>query len=187
MNKDNNLDHEFLELRPSDEAERTFMGGQPLRARRRLFLLSGLLGFLNLKAQLYTGYFVDTTSIPFINNVISAGYVLTNYIFKLFFPLHLSPHYPYPFDLTASVPKIYYLFTLIFPVVLAIIYFFRKNKTILLGLLFYLTNIFLMIRFIPVAENVMPDRYNYLPIIGFAIIIYYLLEKQVRLVGLLSF
>ena len=43
MNKDNNLDHEFLELRPSDEAERTFMGGQTLRARRRLFLLSGLV------------------------------------------------------------------------------------------------------------------------------------------------
>jgi len=145
-----------------------------------LFLLSGLFGFLNLKAQLYTGYFLDTTSIPFINNVISAGYVLTNYIFKLFFPIQLSPHYPYPFDLTASVPKIYYLFTLIFPVVLSIIYFFRKNKTILLGLLFYLTNIFLMIRFIPVAENVMPDRYNYIPIIGFAIIIYYLLEKVLK-------
>ncbi|MCB9173661.1 MAG: glycosyltransferase family 39 protein [Flavobacteriales bacterium] len=145
-----------------------------------LFLLSGLFGFLNLKAQLYTGYFLDTTSIPFINNVISAGYVLTNYIFKLFFPIQLSPHYPYPFDLTASVPKIYYLFTLIFPVVLAIIYFFRKNKTILLGLLFYLSNIFLMIRFIPVAENVMPDRYNYLPIIGFVIILYYLLEKVLK-------
>lgn len=43
MNKDNNLDHEFLELRPSDEAERTFMGRQTLRARRRLFLLSGLV------------------------------------------------------------------------------------------------------------------------------------------------
>lgn len=152
-----------------------------------LFLLSGVFGFLNLKAQQYTGYFLDTTSIPFVNNVISAGYVLTNYIFKLFLPLQLSPHYPYPFDLIASAPKIYYVFVLIFPIVLATIYFFRKNKTILLGLLFYLVNIFLMIRFIPVAENVMPDRYNYIPIIGFAIILYYLLEKILKKKLMLGF
>ncbi|MGE0560769.1 MAG: glycosyltransferase family 39 protein [Flavobacteriales bacterium] len=145
-----------------------------------LFLLSGVFGLLNLKAQQYTGYFLDTTSIPFVNNIISASYVLTNYIFKLFIPYQLSPHYPYPFNLSESVPKIYYGFLLIFPIVLAIIYVFRKNKTILFGLFFYIVNIFLMIRFIPVAENVMPDRYNYIPLIGFAIILYYLLDKILK-------
>ena len=52
MSDDANLDHEFLNLRPSDEAERTFMGGQTLRARRRLFVLSGLIG-LAVFAGLY--------------------------------------------------------------------------------------------------------------------------------------
>ena len=52
MNKDNNLEHEFLHLRPGDEVAPTFMGGQTLRARRRLFLLSGLVA-LAVFAGLY--------------------------------------------------------------------------------------------------------------------------------------
>ncbi len=52
MNKDNNLEHEFLHLCPGDEVAPTFMGGQTLRARRRLFLLSGLVA-LAVFAGLY--------------------------------------------------------------------------------------------------------------------------------------
>ncbi len=42
MSKDNNLDHEFLELRPGEASDRTFMGGMRLSARVRLFVLTGL-------------------------------------------------------------------------------------------------------------------------------------------------
>ncbi|MDA1088984.1 MAG: methyl-accepting chemotaxis protein [Proteobacteria bacterium] len=57
MNADDNRDHEFLHLRLEDEAGRTFMGGQSLDARRRLFLLSGLIA-LAAFAGLY--FFVES-------------------------------------------------------------------------------------------------------------------------------
>lgn len=145
-----------------------------------LFVLSGIFGFLNLKAQQYTGYFLDSTYIPIGNNIISAGYVLTHYIFRLFLPLQLSPHYPYPFNIYSAAPKIYYLYSLIFPLLFGLGYYYRKNKIVLFGVIFYFINIFLMIRFLPVSENVMPDRYNYIPLIGFSIILIYLLENLLK-------
>ena len=42
MSKDRNLDHEFLDLRASDQADRTSMGGLRLAQRTRLFFLTGL-------------------------------------------------------------------------------------------------------------------------------------------------
>jgi tetratricopeptide (TPR) repeat protein len=145
-----------------------------------LLILSGIFGFLNLKAQTYTGYYLDTSSIPLSNYFISAGYVLTNYIFKLFIPLQLSPHYPYPFNLYELVPYSFYLYLLVFPALILLIFKLRKNYILLFGVLFYLVNIILMIRFIPVAENVMPDRYNYIASIGFVVILVVILEKYLK-------
>jgi tetratricopeptide (TPR) repeat protein/4-amino-4-deoxy-L-arabinose transferase-like glycosyltransferase len=145
-----------------------------------LLLLSVVFGILNLKAQTYTGYFLDTASIPVLNYFVSASYVLTNYVFKLFVPIQLSPHYPYPFNLYDSAPIFYYLYLLIFPAVIFVFFWVRKQKILLFGLLFYLINIVLMIRFIPVAENVMPDRYNYIPSLGFVLILVYLLQRYLK-------
>ncbi len=146
-----------------------------------LIILSVIFGFLNIKAQVFTGYFLDTSSIPFANYFVSSAYVLTNYITHLFFPIQLSPHYPYPFDIYKLAPKFYFLYLLIFPVYLGLLFWFRKNKIVLFGLLFYIINIILMIRFIPVSENVMPDRYNYIPVFGIILILFYFINKFAKL------
>ena len=43
MSKDNNLEHELLDLRPGGHSDQTFLGNLRLAARTRLFLLAGLL------------------------------------------------------------------------------------------------------------------------------------------------
>lgn len=145
-----------------------------------LFILSIIFGYLNLMAQTYTGYFLDTSSIPILNYFVSAGYVLTHYLIKLFLPFQLSPHYPYPFNIYEKAPYIYFLYLLIFPIIAYLIFIIKKNATLLFGVVFYLINIFLMIRFIPVAENVMPDRYNYIASVGFVVVLVFLLEKYFK-------
>jgi tetratricopeptide (TPR) repeat protein len=61
-------------------------------------------------------------------------------------------------------------------------YYYKRNRMIFFGMMFYLLNIILMLRIIPVAENIMPDRYNYVPSIGFFIILYslYLFVKNYK-------
>ena len=56
MNKDRNLDHDFLDLRAGGHSDRTFMGGYRLGARARLFFLAGL-GALVVLAGIFV--FVD--------------------------------------------------------------------------------------------------------------------------------
>ena len=50
MSKDNNLEHEFLDLRPGEHSDQTFLGNLRLAARTRLYLLTGLLAMVAFAA-----------------------------------------------------------------------------------------------------------------------------------------
>lgn len=50
--RDRNFDHQFLDLRSADQADRLFLGGLKLAQRTRLFLLSGLLAVAAVAAML---------------------------------------------------------------------------------------------------------------------------------------
>jgi len=52
MSKDRNLDHEFLDLRAEDQADRTFLGGMTLARRTRLFAFAGAFVLAALAALL---------------------------------------------------------------------------------------------------------------------------------------
>ncbi len=56
MNKDRNLDHDFLDLSAGGHSDRTFMGGYRLGVRARLFFLAGF-GALVVLAGIFM--FVD--------------------------------------------------------------------------------------------------------------------------------
>ncbi|MDA0306323.1 MAG: HAMP domain-containing protein [Proteobacteria bacterium] len=69
MNKNRNLDNEFLGLRPEDQAEHSFMGGMKLSARVRLFFLIWL-GSATILAGLYA--FADQRLFGAMDGVASA-------------------------------------------------------------------------------------------------------------------
>ncbi len=108
----------------------------------------------------------------FIQKIIFASYDTLWYIVKLVFPTNLQAFYLAP-DLNA-IPLIFYLSPFILLGLLLCIYFyFRKNKAVLFGLLFYFFSIVLMLQFIPTGGSgfIMADRYNYLPSVGLLFII----------------
>lgn len=138
-------------------------------------------GYLNLLAQRYTGYFLDYKSMSTFEPILDAGYVLTHYIFKMILPVNLSALYPYPNRIGQAVPVYMWLYLLTFLIIIFLsFYFYKRNKMIFFGIMFYFLNILFMLRIIPVAENIRPDRYNYVPSIGFFIILYsiYLYYKE---------
>lgn len=141
------------------------------------FVLAALFGYLNLLAQRYTGYFLEHKPLAFYEPLLHAFYVLTNYCQKLLVPLGLSVHYSYPYALGTSMPTYLWLYVLPVAALLAATYTFRRYKWIVFGLLFYLLNVALMLRLIPVADNMMPDRYNYIPLIGYCLVLAYAFDK----------
>ncbi|MBC8338376.1 MAG: hypothetical protein H8E39_06765 [Alphaproteobacteria bacterium] len=70
MNKDENLDHDFLSLRAEEAEDRTFMGGMRLGARARLFVLTGLFA-LGAAAGLFV--FADTRLSDALDNADGAS------------------------------------------------------------------------------------------------------------------
>lgn len=135
------------------------------------FILSIFFGILTLYAQKYTGYYYEIPKMPFYEPFLHAHYVFTHYISKLILPISLSAHYPYVYTPGTTIPSYFWIFLLVTPIIIATLYFFKKNKLVIFSILFYIVNIFIMLRIVPVAGNMSPDRYNYIPSFGFFIII----------------
>lgn len=153
--------------------ERKLLSFKVILEKLPFFVLALFFGYLNLMAQRYTGYFLDYKAMAFYEPVVDASFVLTNYLARMILPVNLSALYPYPNLTGAAVPAWMWLYLLTFIVIIfLIIYFYKRNRIIFFGMMFYLFNIILMLRIIPVAENISPDRYNYVPSIGFFIILY---------------
>ncbi len=99
-------------------------------------------------------------------------YAFTTYLWKLVLPVKLLCFYPYLLKENGSLPGIYYMYPIIALALLAsVVFFFRKNKAVIFGLLFFLVNIALLLQFLPVGGAIIADRYTYLPYIGFFFIL----------------
>lgn len=97
-----------------------------------------------------------------------AGYALSQYIYKFFIPINLSVIYPYPQNKILSIVIGYGVIALF----LFVFYKFLKSaKVLVFGLLFFITNLLLVLQFLPFGEVLTADRYMYLPIIGLSIVL----------------
>ncbi len=132
--------------------------------------LSLAFAWIAYRAQLYTGYLSQTEDISFSQVIFYPATILSNYVCKLFVPLNLSAQYTIP--KIGDISTHYYL--LLIPIIMLaglVILLIKKQRLYFFGLAFYLVTVSIMLRFIPIAENFMPDRYNYLPSLGFCIMI----------------
>ena len=103
----------------------------------------------------------------FFERIALGGYALITYLWKAVAPVNLSCFYPYPQKVDGSLPFTYYLFPLGVVVLIAIVVLFaRKNKIVVFGTLFFMTNIALLLQFIPVGGAILADRYTYIPYLG---------------------
>jgi len=114
-----------------------------------------------------------------------AGYALLQYIYKFFIPMDLSVIYPYPQNKALSIGIGYVMLALI----LFGLYKLYKSssKIIFFGLLFFITNLLLVLQFIPFGEVLTADRYMYLPIVGICIALLSIIplkEKQLKITSI---
>lgn len=98
-------------------------------------------------------------------------YALTVYLAKAMLPIGLHCLYPYPAQVHGSLPAYYYLYPSgIIAVIFLVVYYARRQRTWVFGLLFFLVNIALLLQLIPVGESLISERYTYLPYTGLFII-----------------
>lgn len=106
----------------------------------------------------------------FFERILFASNAFVFYILKLIIPFKLSGFYPYPAVLSGL-----YIFRsivfLVFSLAIAgcVVYFFKRSKTLVFGILFFIVNIFLLLKLfeVPAGDYFMADRYAYIPSVGF--------------------
>ncbi len=147
-----------------------------------LYLLpvSILFAWMAFRAQLFSGYLTQTENISFSQMIFYPASILSNYVFKLLIPLNLSAQYTIP--KIEDISSHYYLLCIPVLIIGFLIWAVTRKKYVyFFGTVFYLITVSIMLRIVPIAENFMPDRYNYLPSLGFCIIcaefFFYIKEK----------
>lgn len=141
-----------------------------------LFLMFSLvLGVLTLFAQEEAKFLMNTHNYPLLNKIGIFGYGFFHYISKFFVPVHLSAFYSYPDNLT-SVTIIGFVTLIVFSSLLYVL-IKQKRYAVLFGLLFFVTNIILVLQVVPFGDAITADRYMYLPIIGLTLCLIYLFDK----------
>jgi tetratricopeptide (TPR) repeat protein len=107
-------------------------------------------------------------------------YGVMMYFLKMIVPFNQSAFYPFPV-INEQLPPAYFvapIFTVIFLALIVI--FWKRNRIISFGILFYLVNLALVLQVLPVGSAVIAERYTYIPYIGLFFIIGWLINKLVN-------
>jgi tetratricopeptide (TPR) repeat protein len=131
-----------------------------------LFALSAASCITTFVAQRVGGSVSSLTAWPWYARLVNAMGSYFNYVVKILYPTKLAVLYP--FD-----GKISFLPALAAILGMALLLYFwgRKRRWLIMGLLWYLGTLVPVIGLVQIGEQIMADRYTYIPSIGIFIII----------------
>lgn len=137
-----------------------------------LFITSMIFGGIAIISQ--KAAMPTVQMFPLEYKVLIVSNSFSSYLFKSIIPSGLSALYPYP----AEIPNTYYISLLItFGWIFTVIYFFKKSKAYVFGMLFFIISILLVLQIKMVGNATMADRYTYIPYIGLFFSLGVIIEK----------
>jgi len=132
-----------------------------------LFAISVAFGIKSMIDQhAFGSLYTQNVHYNAIERMALGGYAFVTYLWKAILPLQLSCFYPYLPKTDNVLPAHNYLYIPAALAILGSLWFFRRNRTVIFGALFFLINIALLLQFIPVGGAILADRYSYIPYIG---------------------
>lgn len=142
--------------------------------------LAFAFGVISIYAQSGVAGF-DTVHLQPGLKIIYGTWALLKYSLLIFIPVNLSAFYPIYLN---DLPAHYYLGIIFSVLIIWIIYkgIKKDNRFFVFGILFYIVNIFLLLKFfdIPYGSFYMADRYTYVAAIGIYFIISWFIIKGIR-------
>ncbi|MEI7723913.1 MAG: tetratricopeptide repeat protein [Bacteroidota bacterium] len=138
-------------------------------------ILSLITGILAIIAQHSSLTEQRLTEHSFLERTAIAAFNISAYLYKLVYPFNLSSFYKYP---AADDMGWVYAGALIAVALIGFCaFYFRKNRVVVFGSLFFLFTISIVTQILPVGNAIIADRYTYIPYIGLFFIIGVLLEQ----------
>lgn len=139
------------------------------------FILSVIFGIINVKAQTEDQFINYSHAFPYAERLGYAGFAILKYLSIFIAPNNLSVIYPYPQNHALAFSAGYFIIVCL---TFLLIFSIRKKQFYYVALiLFTLSNLVLVLQFVPFGEVLYADRYMYIPVIGLAWISASLLMK----------
>ncbi|MCX6267885.1 MAG: tetratricopeptide repeat protein [Bacteroidetes bacterium] len=124
-------------------------------------LMSGILALIAQQSSLTEQRLLVHS---FAERLAIAGFNISAYLYKLVYPFNLSCFYKYP--AVGDMLWIYAGALIAIAIIVITAVFFRKNKIVVFGSLFFLFTISIVTQLLPVGNAIIADRYTYIPYIG---------------------
>jgi len=147
--------------------------------KKFLFLLTAAFCAVTYMAQQTGDAILDVSQMPLGDRLHTAVYAYSEYIFKLFWPVNLTPIYPPLFDglsSTSFVLRIVFLLGL----TVCCFYFRKKLPMVWVGWLWWVLTLLPVVGLIKVGVQSMADRYTYFPCVGLWIAVVWSLEALLQ-------
>jgi 4-amino-4-deoxy-L-arabinose transferase-like glycosyltransferase len=149
------------------------------------FLLAAVLfTVITLRLQSVTAI-MSLDQYPLWVRFFFASYVIMIYFIRFFIPYPLSSFHPFPPP--DHLGWAIYISPLFVAALAGFIWYFRKNRVIIFGLVFFLVNIALVLQLISIGFTIVSERYTYIPYIGLAFLIFMWLEKYMTVKKMVPF
>jgi tetratricopeptide (TPR) repeat protein len=141
------------------------------------FLLGSILaGIATILVQTDAGA-VSIEAYSIVERVQLASYAINLYLIKFFAPINLSSFYPYP---TRPFIAFVSLAPILMSTVLGVtLWYWRKSRTLVFGVLFFLISLALLVQLVTVGSVIISERYTDLAYVGLSISVFILLEDLI--------
>lgn len=102
-------------------------------------------------------------------------YSLFEYLTKSVIPINLNYLYPFPIpEGSEDIPIRFYVYPVLVAVLVYVLFYFQKNRVLLLGSLFFILHLLLSLHIVQMPRQaIVADRYLYLSLIGILLLISY--------------
>lgn len=142
------------------------------------FVVSIIFGVINIKAQQSAGFITELPDYSIYERVLLFSYSFAYYVVNFIVPINLSPKHFYPLLDLEGLSAAYS----VAPIILLLFLFILKksiqqNRLYLFGLLFFLITLVLVLKVIPTGNDIVSDRYSYLPYLGLSMFVGLLIER----------
>lgn len=135
------------------------------------FLVSFVFG-LHLLQSVGTSVSPLHAQFSFLDRALFSAYQLGLYVWKFFLPINLSAAYPFPEKQAGWYAWEIYAVPFVLLGILGLLWrFFSNKKVLFFGLLFYASNIFIVLHLVTINSFVAFDRFNYVAYLGFFLIL----------------
>ncbi|MDP4267514.1 MAG: glycosyltransferase family 39 protein, partial [Bacteroidota bacterium] len=123
-------------------------------------LISLVMGIVTIYAQKSGNAIGEVTTTSFWQNLLIASHGILFYIYKMLLPYNLSAFYPYPNQVSGTLPFKFLIAPVFVFAIFGLIFWSKKyTKIIIFGFLFYLLNILQVLQILPVGNAIAAERY----------------------------